>query len=355
MKSVQEMTSRFNYDLCGPNSEAAVRKRLAEAVWYQTPVARDAMRKLLERRNGPGMRDCFIWFGLMAGCAWLTVFLWGSWPAFFPYMLYAVLYGSTSDSRWHESSHGTVFKTDWLNNVLYEVSSFMVMRESTVWRWSHTRHHSDTIVVGRDPEIAVPRPVQLFRFILNFTGLPAVYAYVRKILKHSTGNLFDDERTYIPEYEHGRIIWKARAVLLIYAGCLGCSWYYQTVFPLLFIGLPNLAGAWLMPVYGLTQHTGLAENVLDHRKNCRTVQMNRVNRFLYWNMNYHIEHHMFPQVPYYNLPKLHELVRHDMPSPIPGFGMPGGKSFRRLSGRAGIPNTMLSGRFLSRRLITRNP
>jgi hypothetical protein len=32
----------------------------------------------------------------------------------------------------------------------------MVMRESTVWRWSHTRHHSDTIIVGRDPEIAVP-------------------------------------------------------------------------------------------------------------------------------------------------------------------------------------------------------
>ena len=34
----------------------------------------------------------------------------------------------------------------------------MVMRESVVWRWSHTRHHSDTIIVGRDPEIQVSRP-----------------------------------------------------------------------------------------------------------------------------------------------------------------------------------------------------
>ena len=75
-----------------------------------------------------------------------------------PFAIYGVLYASTSDSRWHEAGHGTAFKTDWMNNALYEIASFMVMRESTVWRWSHTRHHSDTIIVGRDPEIAVPRP-----------------------------------------------------------------------------------------------------------------------------------------------------------------------------------------------------
>ena len=39
-------------------------------------------------------------------------------------------------------------------------------------------------------------------------------------------------------------------------------------------------------IYALTQHAGLAENVLDHRKNCRTIYMNRVHRFLYWNMDY---------------------------------------------------------------------
>jgi MocE subfamily Rieske [2Fe-2S] domain protein len=43
--------------------------------------------------------------------------------------------------------------------------------------------------------------------------------------------------------------------------------------------------------------------------------MNPVNRFLYWNMNYHVEHHMFPLVPYHNLPRLHELVKADMPKP----------------------------------------
>ena len=41
--------------------------------------------------------------------------------------------------------------------------------------------------------------------------------------------------------------------------------------------------------------------------------MNIVNRFLYWNMNYHIEHHIFPTVPYYNLPALRRyLEEHGM-------------------------------------------
>jgi MocE subfamily Rieske [2Fe-2S] domain protein len=44
-----------------------------------------------------------------------------------------------------------------------------------------------------------------------------------------------------------------------------------------------------------------------------------VHRFLYWNMNYHIEHHMFPLVPYHNLPKLHELVKDDMPKRYSGL------------------------------------
>ena len=30
-------------------------------------------------------------------------------------------------------------------------------------------------------------------------------------------------------------------------------------------------------------------------------------------MEYHIEHHMFPSVPSYNLPKLHEHIKHELP------------------------------------------
>ena len=60
---------------------------------------------------------------------------------------------------------------------------------------------------------------------------------------------------------------------------------------------------------------GLAEDVLDHRLNTRTVYMNPFSRFLYWNMNYHVEHHMFPMVPYHALPALHEEIKDDLPPP----------------------------------------
>jgi len=163
---------RLDYSLVGVNAARAVEAGLAEADWYQSPVPRPVMRRLLERRNGPAVRDTLLWFALIIGSGWAGYALWGSWWAILPFAVYGVLYASTSDSRWHEAGHGTAFRTDWMNIALYEIASFMVMREATVWRWSHTRHHSDTIIVGRDPEIAGPRPPDVRAIILNFVNLP---------------------------------------------------------------------------------------------------------------------------------------------------------------------------------------
>jgi Na+-transporting NADH:ubiquinone oxidoreductase subunit F len=311
--------TQLDYSLTGVNSTLAVEKGLAEADWYQCYVPRETMRKLLERRNGPALRDTLIWFALILGLGYATYRLWGTWWALLTYIPYAVLYASTSDSRWHEAGHGTAFRTDWMNNALYEIASFMVMRESTVWRWSHTRHHSDTIIVGRDPEIAVPRPPNLRAIVLSFFNLGAYPVYFKKIFRHSLGRMTDDERTFIPESEFGKVFARARIYVAIYAGVIGISIYTRSILPLLYVGLTNIFGTWLMVVYGLTQHAGLAENVLDHRLNCRTVYMDPINRYLYWNMNYHVEHHMFPLVPYHELPKLHALVKDDCPEPYPGI------------------------------------
>jgi fatty acid desaturase len=89
--------------------------------------------------------------------------------------------------------------------------------------------------------------------------------------------------------------------------------------PAMYLVLPTFYGRWLLVLYGTTQHAGLAEDVLDHRLNTRTVYMNRLNRFCYLNMNYHVEHHMFPNVPYHALPALHEAVKSDMPPPYPSI------------------------------------
>ena len=89
----------------------------------------------------------------------------------------------------------------------------------------------------------------------------------------------------------------------------------RSILPLMLIGGPRIYGSWHMIMTGLLQHGGLAENVLDHRLNSRTVYMNPISRFIYWNMNYHVEHHMFPMVPYHALPRLHALIKDDLPPP----------------------------------------
>ena len=304
-----------DYSLVGAESQKVIERGLADAQWYQSPISRENMRELLVRKDGPAIRDTIIWFSLIFGSGYLVFLWWGSWLAVLPYIVYSVLYASTSDSRWHESSHGTAFKTDWMNDALYEIASFMVFRQSTVWRWSHSRHHSDTIIRGRDPEIAVPRPPVIKKIIMVFFGVTSAIPETKRLIIHASGKIDPQVATYLPKSEYSTVIFKARVYIAIYLVVIALAIVYQSILPLMFIGLPLFFGSWLMPVYGLTQHAGLQENVLDHRLNCRTVYMNRINRYLYWNMNYHIEHHMFPLVPYHALPKLHELMKKDCPKP----------------------------------------
>ena len=318
-KSVAGSYQPGDYSLVGRDSVLAVQKGLANARWYASPVPKEEMRKLLERKDGPALRDTAIWFGLIFFFGACGYGLWGSAWAILPFALYGVMYASSSDSRWHESSHGTAFKTDWMNNALYEIASFMVLRESTPWRWSHTRHHSDTIIVGLDPEIAVMRPADLLKLLSNFFNIQAARAYVQGVARHCAGRLSPAEQTYIPDSALAGIRLRAWIYVAIYAAVIGLAIGTRSLLPLMYIGLPSFFGAWLSVIYGYTQHAGLAENVLDHRLNCRTVYMNALNRYLYWNMGYHVEHHMFPLVPYHALPRLHELVKADMPPAYPSI------------------------------------
>jgi Na+-transporting NADH:ubiquinone oxidoreductase subunit F len=303
------------YALTHENSQKAIKAGLAEANWYTTPVSRDVMRATLERKDFPAIRDTIIWFGLMSICAWAFATYSFSYLGMMAYGIYAVLYGTASDSRWHECSHGTAFKTDWMNALLYEISSFMVMRESIVWKWSHVRHHSDTIVVGRDPEIQIPRPTEYMPIVKSLINLGGYQNYYKSLFRHAGGQITEAESLFIPVEERDHITLYSRVCLAIYASILILSLVFQTWIPIFLFILPQFFGTWLMIIHNSTQHAGLAENDLDHRLNCRTVYMNPLSRFIYWNMNYHVEHHMFPLVPYHALPKLHREIKDDCPPP----------------------------------------
>jgi fatty acid desaturase len=107
--------------------------------------------------------------------------------------------------------------------------------------------------------------------------------------------------------------------LLILLGVVAACVLTKSVLPAMYVFLPSFYGSIIVILYAMTQHLGLYEDVLDHRLNTRTMYLNPVLRFLYWNMNYHIEHHMFPMVPYHQLPKLHEEMKRDCPKPAGGL------------------------------------
>ncbi|HWJ75658.1 MAG TPA: fatty acid desaturase family protein [Kaistia sp.] len=304
-----------DYSLVGFETQRAIERGLATAKWYRCPIGRKELKELMRRSDGPALRDTAIWFGALALSGFGGWYFWGSWASVPFFLVYGVLYGSASDSRWHECGHRTAFKTTWMNDVVYAIACFMILREPTVWRWSHTRHHTDTIIVGRDPEIAVPRPPDILGLILNIFALKSAWSLAKKLALHVQDKLDPEEATFIPEMERPKVFREARIMAAIFIGVAVWCVAIGSILPAMFIGLPSIYGGFMTIFFGLTQHAGLDEDVLDHRLNSRTIYMNPVFRFLYLNMNYHVEHHMFPMVPYHALPRLHEAIKDDCPTP----------------------------------------
>jgi len=302
-----------DYRLLDGAGAKALEAGLVNGPWYRCQVARPTLKALMQRSDARALRDTALWFALIIGSGVLAFMLRDSLWAIPAFIVYGALYGGSSDSRWHESGHGTAFRTRWMNEVLYQIASFMVMRRPTVWRWSHARHHSDTLVTGRDPEIAVQRPPSLVTLLLNLFAIKSSVDVLRQVVANAFGHVDPEEASFIPESERAKVVWEGRAWLAVYGAVAAACVASGSIWPALFIGLPSFYGAWLYVFFGLPQHAALPENVLDHRLNCRTIYVNPLFRFLYWNMNYHLEHHMFPMVPFHALPRLHDEIRQDCP------------------------------------------
>jgi fatty acid desaturase len=259
-----------DYSLIGPEADKAVAAGLASAKWYTAPIKRAELKELMRREDGPAIRDTLTWIAAFIVSGGLGYYFWGSWAAVPFFIVYGVLYGSSTDSRWHECGHRTAFKTQWILSLL-----------------------------------------------LNIFALKNTVIFFRKVFLHATGRLNEEEATFVPEGERWKVYFVARIYLAIYALVIIACFVFGSILPAMYIGLPTLYGGWFALYCGVTQHIGLAEDVLDHRLNSRTVYMNPIFRFLYWNMNYHVEHHIFPTVPYHALPKLHQAIKADCPTPYP--------------------------------------
>ena len=106
------------------------------------------------------------------------------------------------------------------------------------------RHHTDTTVVGRDPEIGTTRPPQMILMALNLIGLTSMPRNLMTLTRHAMGRFALDERDFTPKAELPKAARAARIHMSIHVAVWLSCLYWWTLLPALLIGLPRADGVW---------------------------------------------------------------------------------------------------------------
>ena len=318
---------------------AEVRKTL-RVEWYRCPIEHSKLRELSRRSDWQGWFQAGGHLALFAATGTLVYLFWAqqTWLAF----IIALFAHGTVASFFvgvapHELGHGTVFRTKKLNKFFMYLFSLLSWWDHFDYASSHTYHHRYTLhpegdrenLLPLEPSLASTFMLQLFTVNLltqpgRTFGKGGLISTILVTIKSAFGQVGS---TDIPINEwltalhadqpdqHRKSIGWSRILLLFHGSILVVSilsglW----VLPLIITAAPFIAN-WLSYFVGLTQHCGLRENVPDFRLSVRSIKLNPVAEFLYWRMNWHIEHHMYAGVPCYNLKKLYHEIADDMPKP----------------------------------------
>jgi fatty acid desaturase len=111
---------------------------------------------------------------------------------------------------------------------------------------------------------------------------------------------------FLPAAAKPRVIREARVMLAVYA-LVAASLFQSPVLFWVWL-LPAFLGQPALRLYLLAEH-GDCAYVTNMFENTRTTFTTAVMRFLAWNMPYHVEHHVFPAVPFHQLPALHRIMK----------------------------------------------
>lgn len=307
----------------------------AKINWYRCRVDPQLMRELMQTSDRHGLLQAgghlglFILTGTLAYLAFRQT-SGANWYWSVP-LLYGALFAHGTVGSFmggaacHEMSHKTPFKTKALNNFFLKIYAFLSGWDHIWFRPSHIKHHQVTVYHDYDGEVVLPQKLTLrhWKFWLAiFAWEPTgTWTNYKAWCQRAGGKIEGDWYQHVlPEAntalrrEHRRWaqFYLAGHLLLALAFILSGHWFL-IVIVLLGTRYCGLLGF----LCGTPQHYGLSPNVPDHRLSCRTYTCGWLPRFLYWNMQYHIEHHMFPSVPFYNLGRLHAAIAADLPPTAP--------------------------------------
>ena len=196
----------------------------------------------------------------------------------------------------HDACHALLSKQPTINRWLGFICGVPGLVSVSAYRSIHAWHHAE-LRTGEDPddiEHNAPQsiPLVLVYYVIILFGIYFYLFTVASVGYSKAGQTM--KRQIMTEY-------------LLMAGIVTSAF---ALFPsgLVFKlwGLPLLVAAQLSNVRGLAEH-GLTTGG-NPFTNARTVLSNRFVRFFMCNLNFHLEHHLFPGVPCYNLPKVHALL-----------------------------------------------
>ncbi len=305
--------------------------------WYRCKIDKGVLSELMRKSDARAFAQVipqlllFAATGTLAYLAFCRVHT-TNWPWSLPLLL-LVLFVHGTCSRFffgiagHELAHKTPFRTQALNDLFLKVFSFLSWFDFVGYRVSHVKHHQATVHADEDGEVVLPQGLDWhgLKFILmELTVNPVkVFQVIRSMVCAAWGDVSQDGffkgawlARILPasnkELRREHRNW-ARTVVLGQAGLAVLFAATGHWFLIVIVNLGCHYCDWLQLLCAAPQHIGLSPNVPDFRLCTRTYTCSWFPAFLYWNMQYHVEHHMFPAVPFYHLPQLRQAIEHDLP------------------------------------------
>ncbi len=299
--------------------------------WYRVPLDKRTLQELNHRSDWKAALQTVGYLGLLALTGGTAIYAAGRWSWWWVVIL-LYLHGSFFHfliNGVHELSHGTVFRTQWAGELALQVLSLLGQYHYQVFQESHRRHHRYTLHAPYDSEVVLPIQLDLKSMLkTHFINLRAYWIY-KEHWRIATGHLdapwhqilFPASKPMLRKrlVNWSRLTLVFHALLSVTGIILAVTVHPRWLLLPVVTTFGRFYGQWLQFLINSTQHVGLSDNVPDFRLCARSIRINPFFAFLYWQMQYHIEHHMYAGVPFYNLPALNRLIRDQLPPPPNGL------------------------------------
>lgn len=293
--------------------------------WNRARLDRDVLNELTQGSTLNGLWRLGIYVFCLVGSAVAAVTvsrynIWLSIPLFYVYFFFIGFLVPIS----HELQHRMVFakSANWLSDCVYFVVQTLVWNSPRYARISHRLHHRYTMVRGLDPETDWQGMSSkwlrnfVWKLVLDTLVVGAIVTWFREVWRQilriaGVKDKLMQEHCTDSDIKVIRI--ESSAILLIHATVLGASIWFRRWEPIALVTLAWQIGNPFEFWWHQTEHIGRIYNVNDQRLCTRSVKVGPVIKLFYWGLDDHVEHHMYPGVPSRNLPKLHEMLKKDLP------------------------------------------